>query len=82
MFVNATSTVSVPYYSQYIYQSIIKTANPSADFMTITYPLPTFYIFESRVSDGQALDFGIITSIALALIPCVIISFIIKEREM
>ena len=34
------------------------------------------------MKDAQALDFGIITSIALALIPCVIISFIIKEREM
>jgi len=52
MFVNATSAMSVPYYSQYIYQAIIKTAKPTADFMTVTSPLPTFYIFESRVSDG------------------------------
>lgn len=49
LLVNATSTVSVPYYSQYIYQSIIKTAKKEADFMTITSPLPTFHVFDSRV---------------------------------
>ena len=47
-----------------------------------TAPFPVFFVFESRVASGQALDFGVIVSIALALIPCVIISFIIKEREM
>ena len=82
MFVNATSAVSVPYYSQYIYQSIIATVAPGKQFQTITAPFPTFEIFESRAEDAQALDFGVIVAIALALIPCVIISFIIKEREM
>lgn len=39
-------------------------------------------MFESRVASGQALDFGVLVAIACALIPCVIISFIIKEREL
>lgn len=82
LFVNATSSVSVPYFSQYIYQSIIATASPTGALLeTTTQPLPVFYVFKQRLSDGIALDFGVISSIALALIPCVIVSFIIKERE-
>lgn len=80
MFVNATSQVSVPYFHQYMYQSILKNA-VGAEFTVQTSPFPIFFVFSSRVDSGQAIDFAIITSIALALIPCVIISFIIKERE-
>ena len=82
MFVNATSQQSVPYFSQYMYQSILKTYKPSIEFNVQTVPFPIFYVFESRVASGQALDFGILVAIACALIPCVIISFIIKEREL
>ena len=81
MFVNATSQQSVPYFSQYMYESILTNVNPDATFNVQTSPFPAFYVFESRAASGQALDFGFIVSIALALIPCVIISFIIKERE-
>ena len=82
MFVNATSQESVPYFSQYMYESVLKQVNPNIQFKVQTAPFPVFFVFESRVASGQALDFGVIVSIALALIPCVIISFIIKEREM
>jgi len=47
----------------------------------VTAPFPVFYVFRSKVAATQALDFAVFISIALALIPCVIISFIIKERE-
>lgn len=50
-------------------------------FNVKTAPFPVFFVFESRVASTQALDFGSIVSLALALIPCVIISFVIKERE-
>jgi ATP-binding cassette subfamily A (ABC1) protein 3 len=64
-----------------MYQSILKTVKPDIQFNVVTAPFPTFAVFESRVASGQALDFAFLVSIALALIPCVIISFIIKERE-
>ena len=65
-----------------MYQSIIATVSDGKQFNTVTAPFPAFQVFKSRVADGSALDFGVIVSIALALIPCVIISFVIKEREM
>ena len=68
-----------------MYQSVLSTAFGTEDtpfvFNTETAPFPVFQLFESRVASGKALDFQFIVSIALALIPCVIISFIIKERE-
>lgn len=82
MFVNATSTESVPYFQQYMYESILTNVNKDITFNVFTTPFPIFYVFESRVASGQSIDFAVISAIALALIPCVIISFIIKEREM
>lgn len=75
--------MSVPYFTQYMYQSILTTANTEKEivFNTETAPFPVFAVFETRVASGQAIDFAVIVSIALALIPCVIISYIIKERE-
>ena len=81
VFVNSTSDMSIPYFHQYMYESILKNVNPNVKFETTTAPFPIFFVFESRVDSGQALDFGVLVTIALALIPCVIISFIIKERE-
>ena len=45
MFVNATSAMSVPYFSQYIYQSILKTAKPEIEFNVSTVPFPIMYVF-------------------------------------
>jgi hypothetical protein len=80
MFVNATSEVSVPYFSQYMYESIFTSVRSDIQFNVVTAPFPVFYVFKSKVAATQALDFAVFVSIALALIPCVIISFIIKER--
>lgn len=64
-----------------MYQSILANVDSDIKFNVQTAPFPVFYVFSSRVASGQALDFSSIVSIALALIPCVIVSFIIKERE-
>ena len=72
----------MPYFAQYMYESIFNSiAEKPIKFTVNTAPFPVFYVFESRVGSTQAIDFAIIVAIALALIPCVIISFIIKERE-
>ena len=67
-----------------MYQSILKTAtdNSSFKFNVKTTPYPVFYVFESYLAGTQAIDFGVIAVIALSLIPCSIIAYIIKERNM
>jgi len=59
----------------------LKTANPNIKFNTVNAPFPEFYVFSIRAQSTQAIDFSTIISIALAIIPCVTIGLIIKERE-
>ena len=81
MFLNTTSPHAVPYFSQFIYSSILKTVDPTLTFNTVTAPFPVFHVFEMRSQSTQAIDFAVIISVALALIPCVTIALIIQERE-
>jgi len=64
-----------------MYQSILTNVNSDITFNVQTAPFPAFYVFETQETSSKAVDFGLMSSISLALIPCVIISFIIKERE-
>jgi ATP-binding cassette subfamily A (ABC1) protein 3 len=40
-----------------------------------------FYVFKEREKAGNAFDFAFMVAIGLSLIPTVIVSFILKERE-
>ena len=81
MFLNSTSSQAVPYFSQFMYESILKTVDPTIKFKTTTAPFPVFYVFETRSQSTQAIDFAVIISVAMSLIPCVTIALIIQERE-
>ena len=66
-----------------MYQSILANANNDPDFkfeMT-TEAFPVFYIFKEREEAAHSYDFAFMVAIALALIPCVMVSYILKERE-
>ena len=56
MFVNATSQESVPYFSQYMYDSILTTVGnekqKTIKLNTVTAPFPIFYVFESRIGSA------------------------------
>jgi ATP-binding cassette subfamily A (ABC1) protein 3 len=66
-----------------MYESILKTATDNTDFVfnVETVPLATMYVFKERSGAGNAFDFTFMVAIGLALIPTVMISFILKERE-
>lgn len=68
--------MAVPYFHQFMYQSILKTA-VGVEFNVRTAPFPMFYVFELQAASQQSIIFSIIVGIALSIIPCVIISFII-----
>lgn len=46
-----------------------------------TVPYPTLFVLKQRGSATIAFDFSYMVTIAIALIPCVMIAFIVKERE-
>ena len=81
--VNVTSQDVSALYPQYIYSSILKTAldDPEFIFDVTTAPFPVFYEFKQREQTARNFDYVFMLSIALALIPCVVISFILRERE-
>lgn len=68
------------YFPTFIYQSAVKTITGKS--LTVnTETIPLLYLYTDRISEGTDIDYSFIVSIALALIPCVIVSFILKERE-
>ena len=66
-----------------MYQSVIANAidDPDFNFGLTTEPFPVFYVFKQREEAANSFDFAFMVSIGLALVPCVMVSYILKERE-
>ena len=66
-----------------MYESILKTALDDSDFKfeVNTVPFPVFWIFSSRLDQAITFDYAFLVAIAIALIPCTMVSYILKERE-
>ena len=71
-------------FPQYMYQALLKIATGNDDFTfeVTTTPFPIYHAFIERKQTAQAFDFVFMVAIALALIPCVMVQFILNEREM
>lgn len=83
-FLNVTSQDVAGMFPHYMYQSILKiaTGDPDFKFEVINEPFPVFYSFKSREAAARSFDYTLMVSIALALIPCVMVAFILNEREL
>ena len=71
-------------FPQYMYQSILRVAtdDPNFNFDVTTQPYPIFQQFKDLEEASNAYDYVFMTAIALALIPCVMVQFILQEREL
>jgi ATP-binding cassette subfamily A (ABC1) protein 3 len=80
---NLTSQDVAALYPQFIYESILKTATNDSNFQfnVTTQPYPLLWVFLERQKAGNAFDFAFMVGIGLSLIPTVIVSFILRERE-
>ena len=79
-YLNLTSSDVTEYFPTFYLQSAVETITTKPlNVYTMTYPL--LFLYTDRISDGYDIDFSFIVSIALALIPASIVSFILKERE-
>ena len=83
-FLNVTSQDVGGMFPHYMYQSILKiaTGDPDFKFEVINEPFPVFYAFKSREAAARSFDYTLMVSIALALIPCVMVAFILNERQL
>ena len=71
-------------YPQYMYQAILRVAAQDPDFVfdITSTPYPIYSMFKQIEAAAGAYDFVFMTAIALALIPCVMVQFILNEREL
>lgn len=67
-----------------MYQAILRVAfdDPSMNFDVTSTPYPIYQKFKDLEEAASAYDYVFMTAIALALIPCVMIQFILQEREL
>lgn len=66
-----------------MYEAILRGASGNASFAfeVETVPMPTLYVMTDRNSAINAGYFVFISSIGLSLLPTVMMSFILRERE-
>ena len=57
------------------------TGNPELEFNIVQQPYPIYNVFIEREEAAKAFDYTFMTAISLALIPCVMVQFILNERE-
>ena len=66
-----------------MYTAILRTATQDPDFIfdITSTPFPLYQVFKDYEDAAKTYDYVFMTAIALALIPCVAIQFIVNERE-
>ena len=71
-------------FPQFMYQAILRvaTGDPNFTFNVINYPFPVYQKYIDIQQAAGAYDFVFMTAIALALIPCVMVQFILQERQL
>ena len=66
-----------------MYQAILRVAfdDPDMNFDITSTPYPIYQKFKDIEEAASSYDYVFMTAIAMALIPCVMIQFILQERE-
>ena len=66
-----------------MYTAILRSAvgDPNFIFDVTSTPFPIYQKFIDYETAGEYYDYVFMAAIALALIPCVVIQFILNERE-
>jgi len=78
-YINVTSQDVTGLYPQYMYQAILRVAfdDPNMNFDVTSTPFPIYQKFKDLEEAASAYDYVFMTAIALALIPCVMIQFVL-----
>ena len=82
-YINATSQDVTGMFPHFMYTAIMRAATNDPDFIfdVTTVPFPIYQKFRDKEVAGNAYDFVVMVAIAMAMIPCVMVQFILNERE-
>ncbi len=80
---NLTSQDVTAAYPQYLYEAILKKAlgRPNFKFRLTTTPYPITEKLRQRSAQAGGIFTSFVVSIGFALIPSMVVSFILNERE-
>lgn len=83
VFLNLTSQDVAAAYPQYLYEAILKQAlgKPNLKYSVTTAPYPVTQKLRNRAATASGFFIAFIVSIAFALVPATVVSFILNERE-
>lgn len=59
----------------------VATGDPDLQYNVVNYPFPIYQKYLDIEQAAGAFDYVFMNAIALALIPCVMVQFILNERE-
>ena len=67
-----------------MFQAILRvaTGDPEFEFNLINQPFPIYQKYIDIENAASSYDFVLMIAIALALIPCAMVQFILNEREL
>lgn len=82
-YINTTSQDVTAAFPQFMYESVLKTANsnPNFNFTVVNSPFPVLAVFKQRAKINNAFDFNFMVAVAVGLIATVMMTFILKEKE-
>ena len=82
-FLNVTSQDVTALYPHYMITAILRAASGDPDLIydVTTRPFPIYQVQKNKEAAGNAYDFVVMAAIAMAMIPCVMVQFILNERE-
>ena len=80
---NITSQDVTALYPQFMYTALLRaaTGNEDLEFNVINAPFPIYQMFKDKEEAAKAVNFTFMVAVALALIPCAMIQFVLNERE-
>jgi ATP-binding cassette, subfamily A (ABC1), member 3 len=83
LYLNLTSQDIAAAYPQFLYEAVIRAASgkPNFKLRLTTTPYPVTQKLRNRAAAASGFFTSFIVSIAFALIPSVVVSFILNERE-
>ena len=70
-------------YPHFLYSALLRVASNDPDLIydVTSIPFPIYQKFRDKEVAGNAYDFVVMVAIAMAMIPCVMVQFILNERE-
>lgn len=81
VWLNLTSQDVAAIYPEFMYESFLQAAVPGISYKVTTTPYPVTQKLKQRAASASGLFTAFVVSIGFAIIPAVVVAFVLNERE-